>query len=156
MLLVKYQFQVMCDKNCPAWNMPTEYANAITRIDELVFENSELKARIYHLESKLENQGGDRTIDTPDASDNESGGVQIDLPGSKSAPMLLKPESLMKAAMKNVKNETSNILKLQETKRERSDSAGDDQKPAQKKSQTSENFSKKPFKCSGGFSDWFI
>ena len=146
--IVKNQFQVMCDKNCPAL---INYAKAITRIGELDFENSELKARISQLEKKLENQGGNETtIDTPDASDNESSEIKTEIPSPKLPHMLTKPGALIGTA----KNQPLNLSTPRGAKRERSDS--NDQTPVRKKSQASENLPSLPFRCSVGFPIYYM
>ena len=135
----------MCDKNCPT---VVKLDKAIKRIGELDFENSELKARITQLEKKLENQGGNETtIDTPDASDNESGEIKTEIPSPKLPHMLPKPGTLIRT----VKNEPLNLSTPRGAKRERSDSNENDHTPLRKKSQTSENLPSLPFRCSGRF-----
>ena len=133
-------FQKMCDEHC-------EYK---TKLEEAYKIIGKQQIRIAELE-KLATVNENKTIvenDTPDASDTESGELKIETTTPKSAKILPKPESLIRST---VKNEPLNLSTPRGTKRERSDSAENDQTPVRKKSQTLENVPKMPFSCSGRF-----
>ena len=127
----------MCDEHCE-FKAKLEEAHKIIGKQQIRIAELEKLATVNENKTVVEN-------DTPDASDTESGELKIETPTPK---MLPKPESLIK---RTVKNEPLNLSTPRGTKRERSDSAENDQTPVRKKSQTLENVPKMPFSCSGRF-----
>ena len=137
--MISSDFQEMCDENC-------KYKAELDEAYKIIGEQQVQIAKLKKLAGNWK-----KTIvenDTPDASDAESGEFKTETPTPNSSQMLPKPESLVR---RTIKNEPLNLSTPRGTKRERSDSAENDQSPVRKKSQTSENLQSLPFRCSVGF-----